>query len=141
MNRVKQHEETAMSMYSPPHQTSRDLRAGVRLASGLNTIAGAWLFVSAWVLGYADDRAALANALIVGAVIVVLAGIRFAGTDDLAASWVNLVAGGWTFFSAWILGFGDRPDAVWNNVIVGVAVVVLALISASATTLESRVVR
>jgi hypothetical protein len=93
------------------------------------------------VLGYADDGAALANALIVGALIVVLAAIRFAGADDLAASWLNLVAGGWTIFSAWILGFGDRHDAVWNNVIVGVAVVVLALISASATTLESRVVR
>ncbi len=130
-----------MSMYSPPHETSRDLHAGVRLASGLNVIAGVWLFVSAWVLGYDDDGAALANALIVGALIAVLAGIRFAGADDLAPSWLNLVAGGWTFFSAWILGFGNLHDAVWNNVIVGVIVVVLALVSASATTLESRVAR
>jgi hypothetical protein len=83
-----------MSMYSPPHETSRDLHAGVRLASGLNVIAGVWLFVSAWVLGYDDDGAALANALIVGALIAVLAGIRFAGADDLAPSWLNLVAGG-----------------------------------------------
>ena len=78
-------------------------------------IAGAWLSVSPRVLGYADDGAALANALIVGAATVVLAGIRFAGANDLAVSWLNLV--------------------------VGVAVVVLELVSASATMLESRVVR
>jgi hypothetical protein len=131
-----------MSMYSPPHQTSPELHAGVRRASALNAVAGAWLFASAWALGYADNGAALTNAVIVGALVVMLAAMRFAGaSDELWPSWLNVVAGGWTFFSAWILGFGDRSDAVWNNVIVGVVIIVLALISASATTRETRVER
>jgi hypothetical protein len=131
-----------VNMYGPHHQTTPDLYAGVRWGSGLNALAGAWLFASAWVLDYADDGAALANALIVGAIIVVLAAIRFAGAyENLLPSWLNIVAGGWTFFSPWLLGFADRSDAVWNNVLVGTVVVMLALVSASATTLHGRLDR
>jgi SPW repeat len=130
-----------MNMYSPQPQT-HDIRANARWASGVNVIAGAWLFISSWVLGYANDGWALANALLAGAVIVVLAAIRMTGANQsVVLGWLALVAGGWTFFSSWILGFGDRADAVWNNVIVGVVVVMMALISASASALDGRVHR
>lgn len=46
----------------------------------VNVAAGAWLILSPFVLGYADAGAALANDVVVGALIVVLAGVALVGT-------------------------------------------------------------
>jgi len=119
---------------SMSHDDTLHLGNSVRTASGLNIIAGAWLFISAWVLGYSDNGTALANAVIVGAIVVILALIRFGGAHAQALpSWLNVIAGVWTFFSAWILGFSDVGNALWNNIILGVIITVLAVISAAVT--------
>ncbi len=41
---------------------------------------------------------------------------------------VELVLGVWLAASPWILGFADMPFAMWNAVILGVAIVVYALV-------------
>ena len=41
--------------------------------------------------------------------------------------WVNLVLGIWLILSPWILGFSGTPAAMWNAVIVGVVVGLMAL--------------
>lgn len=41
--------------------------------------------------------------------------------------WVNVVLGVWLILSPWILGFSGMTNAMWNAVIVGLLVGVLAL--------------
>lgn len=41
--------------------------------------------------------------------------------------WVNVVLGVWLILSPWILGFSGMTGAMWNAVIVGLLVGVLAL--------------
>jgi len=38
----------------------------------VNLVAGAWLFISPWVLKFSGDKTTLWNALIVGALVVIL---------------------------------------------------------------------
>jgi len=41
--------------------------------------------------------------------------------------WANLVLGVWLILSPWLLGFSGIPSAMWNAVIVGVVVGLMAL--------------
>ena len=47
--------------------------------------------------------------------------------------WVNVVLGIWLVLSPFALGFSRDSSSLWNNVCVGVAVIVLALISGRGT--------
>lgn len=42
--------------------------------------------------------------------------------------WANLVLGLWTLVSPWILGYSATPVAMWNAVIVGLLVALMALL-------------
>ncbi|AEV16664.1 MAG: SPW repeat protein [Thermus sp.] len=42
--------------------------------------------------------------------------------------WVNLVLGVWLILSPWLLGFSGTAAAMWNAVILGVAVGLMALL-------------
>ncbi|HEX7054981.1 MAG TPA: SPW repeat protein [Burkholderiales bacterium] len=53
-----------------------------------NVVLGAWLIVSPWVLGFAGLQAAMLNAVIVGALVVVLA-IWALGTDRDIGGWFS----------------------------------------------------
>ena len=44
------------------------------------------------------------------------------------ASGLNLLLGMWIVISPWVLGYSQAPDAVWNAVVVGTAIAILALI-------------
>lgn len=121
-----------------------DRRAQVLSASGTNIIAGIWLIISPFVLGYADfgrtgsTGAALATStdLIVGFVIVLIAAIRFFGTRNLGfetfhsqtvwLSWLNALLGLLLIASPFLFQFTDLSAAYWNNIIVGVIVAILS---------------
>jgi len=45
--------------------------------SGINALLGIWVGISPWVFGYSGNVAATTSAIIVGAAVLVLAGIRF----------------------------------------------------------------
>jgi SPW repeat len=93
-----------------------------------NLVAGGWLFVAPWVLGYTDLPAAAWNSWIFGIIIVAIsiaALVQFAQWEE----WVNVIVGVWLLISPWVLNFA-RPEAAraeWNSVIVGVVVGALAL--------------
>lgn len=40
--------------------------------------------------------------------------------------WVNLILGLWLIVSPWLLGFSSTAGAMWNSVIVGFVVAILA---------------
>ena len=47
------------------------------------------------------------------------------------ASWVNVLFGIWVMISPFIVQFARLPAAMWNNVIVGIVIALLALIRTS----------
>lgn len=115
----------------------------VSWTSGLNILAGIWLFISPWVLSYQGINVALWNNLIVGAAIAVLALSRVSTPDRHGeVSWFNLLLGAWLFFAPfWMAYHPVAPDiphvnylgAFWNDIIMGIVVFFLAGASALAT--------
>jgi hypothetical protein len=104
----------------------------VQWASGLNVIAGLWLIISPWVLGFAGyDSRMTGNNVIFGIIVAVLAAIRVyraAGTQWL--SWINVLVGIWLFISAFVFASTSLTAPFWNNIILGVIVAILGIISA-----------
>jgi len=47
------------------------------------------------------------------------------------ASWMNVLLGIWVIISPFVVQFARLPAAMWNNVIVGIVIAVLALIRTS----------
>jgi SPW repeat-containing protein len=48
------------------------------------------------------------------------------------ASWINIALGLWVIISPFVIQFARLPAAMWNNVIVGIVIAVLAIIRTSA---------
>jgi len=110
----------------------------VKVASGLNALLGLWLMVSPWSQGYAAiNSPSVWNNAIAGLLIAVFAEIRFFRPHRAAGlSWANLLLGAWTAISPWLYAFSAEPTRLWSNLIVGIAVAVLAAWSARATAVE-----
>jgi hypothetical protein len=49
----------------------------MRWLSGINALAGIWMIISAWVLGFSSDAKATWSAVIIGIIVLVLGAIRF----------------------------------------------------------------
>jgi hypothetical protein len=115
--------------YPPAASTSwRDEVAG---ASGLNVIAGIWLIISPWVLGYTGPDA-MWNPIVFGAIVGILALARAAGAyRAVGLSMLNMAIGVWLFISAFWLA--QSSQASWNVGVMGVVVFVLAAWSVAAT--------
>jgi hypothetical protein len=45
--------------------------------SGINGLAGIWMIISPWVLGFSSEARATWSAVIVGIIVLVLGAIRF----------------------------------------------------------------
>jgi len=95
-----------------------------------NLVLGLWLVVSPWVLAFSQNGAALWNALIVGAIFVVLSLLALADAKPWE-EWSELVVALWLLVSPWVLGYSALSAAMWNAVIVAVIVGVLAYTAAS----------
>ena len=103
-------------------------------ASTLNIIAGIWIILSPFIFGFWNLAAPSWASVIVGVAVVVLAAIRVAAPmRNVGLSWINFLLGIWLVISPWVFGYAMRPRMVWNDVILGVIVGVLALWSAVAT--------
>jgi SPW repeat len=90
-----------------------------------NLVLGLWLAVSPWALSYAGTATPAWNAHIVG-LIVAVAAIAALAAFQKWEEWVNAALGAWLIVSPFILGFGSLTAALWNQLIVGVVVLVLA---------------
>ena len=98
--------------------------------SWLVVLAGIWEVAASFVLGYTGTTAALWNAVIVGAVLVVLgawAALSDRESSDRALDWINAVVGLWLIAAPFVLGYTGTALALWNDVIVGLVVAVLAV--------------
>lgn len=92
-------------------------------------ILGLWLVVSPWVLGFTAIQFAMWNAIVLGAVIVVMTLMELVEFHDWE-EWTDMVIGGWLAISPWVLGFtaeaGGSAVATANFVIVGLLVLAMA---------------
>jgi hypothetical protein len=109
------------------------MRSQVRSASGLNVLAGIWLIVAPFLLGYADTQAALWNDIIIGIVVLIIASARASMPEKMpAASWLNAVLGAWLIIAPFALGYSEVGAGTWNDILLGIIVLVLASWSALA---------
>ena len=92
----------------------------------VNLILGLWLVISPWALNFQAEANPTWNAVILG---VVIAAVALFALFQVKAweEWVNLVLGIWLIISPWIIGFSGVVTAMWNAVIVGAVVALLAL--------------
>lgn len=116
-----------------PRSTWRDEVMG---ASGMNVVVGVWLMLSPLLLGYRAEGA-FWNGLLTGALITVVALLRVSrGVRDTWLSWINLALGVWVFAHGLILASATAASV--NEMVTGVLVVMLAILSISATESAAR---
>ena len=89
-------------------------------------LLGLWLFITPWVFSYPIPSSQSTNAFVAGAVLAVLSACELYKTYFWAVV-VNLLVGLWVAISPWVLKVADQRQLMWDEVIVGLAVIVLAL--------------
>ncbi len=91
-----------------------------------NLVLGLWIFASPWILQFTTANSTVTwNLYIVGIAVAAVAAtalLAFQAWEE----WTNLALGAWLFASPWILGFSTSTLLMWNAVIAGTIVVVLA---------------
>jgi len=100
-----------------------------QLIEGLGFMAGLYLAISPWVLGFNDMPTLRTSNLITGIAVMVLA-LGFASAFDRThgVAWVTPFIGVWTILAPWLVdGTADTTTTITNNVIVGSLCTLLGL--------------
>jgi len=101
-----------------------------KVLSWLVALVGLWEVIAAFVLGYAAATTAFWDAIIVGIALIVLgawAALSNQETADKTLDWINVVLGVWLILAPFVLGYSAIVAAMWNDIIVGIVVAVLAV--------------
>lgn len=93
----------------------------------LNFLLGIWTIFSASLLGFSSQPAAGWNNVSVGLAVLILALLRT--TTGNVPSFINALLGLWLIASPFALGFAHFGMALWNNVILGAVICVVALVA------------
>ncbi len=103
---------------------------GSRWQDWVNLILAIWLFISPWALGFAAGAehtfGPAWNAWVVAIVIGVFS-IAALSAPRPWEEWINIIAGAWLFVSPWVLHYTATTAALWNSLIVGAVVFILAI--------------
>jgi len=92
----------------------------------VNAIAGVWLIVSPWVLGFQSLSPAMWTMVATG---IVLGAVALGATfvPKQWEEWTEVALAVWLAASPWVLGFAAREAAMVNAVLVAAVILVLAL--------------
>jgi hypothetical protein len=105
----------------------------VQTASTVGALLGIWLVIAPFALAYSHNPGALWNDIIVGVVILILAGVRaYAPDNNVGLAWTSAVLGVWLVIAPFALGHSAITANVWNDVVVGVVVLLVSVWSAVA---------
>lgn len=96
----------------------------------INLVLALWLIISPFTLGYPSG--AIANSVILGIVVAILAIIRLSAPNQTWASWLNGVAGLWLILAPFMFGFTTMA-VLWNELIIGVIVTILGFWNGTVT--------
>ena len=108
-----------------------DGQSQARTASAVNIVAGIWLILAPFILGYTSIVQALWNDIVVGIVVAVIAAIRiFTPVRSSWLSWVNVILGFWLIVAPFILRYPIATPR-WNDIILGIIIIVLSVWSAT----------
>lgn len=97
-------------------------------SAGLDALAGAWLFVSAFLF-QAGETSLFINNLTCGAIVAVLS---FGGFAHVWWAWLPAAIGSWVVVSPFVLGFSGAA-ATANNIVTGAVILILAVRSFTVT--------
>jgi hypothetical protein len=109
------------------HSLGREIAAGMELNQipwnlAVCVLMGIWLMSAPSVLGIGGPAGS--NDQLVGALVVTFAAIGF-GEAARAARFVNVALGIWLLVAPWVLS-GASPVARWNDLAVGLSVILLS---------------
>ena len=96
----------------------------VRTGSGIGILAGLWLILSPFVLGFNDVTNAMWNTLILGIAVVVFSLVRMAGREYSWAGWINFVMGLYLILAPFLFGYASSTNELWNSIIFGIIVAI-----------------
>ncbi|HEX5270524.1 MAG TPA: SPW repeat protein [Gemmataceae bacterium] len=115
---------------------------GARTASVLTLIAGIWLIISPFWMGFYTTATPLWNTLIVGIVVTILALVRACyPAENSGLSGINLILGLWLIVSPFFLPYHNLVVPLRVDLITGIIVAVTALWSMMATPTYARMSR
>ena len=107
-----------------PHESQ------VKIASGLSVLAGIYLLLSSLVNRV--NGANMANGVVFGLIVMILAATRLSGKAGSWAGWIDALIGVWMIFAPWVYGYAGE-GWMWNAITVGIVMLVLGIWSATAT--------
>jgi hypothetical protein len=106
-------------------------KQSVKSVSWVNVVLGIWLIISPYVLNFGQLQTAMCNNIAVGIAVGLIALTRATSNyPQTGASWLNVILGIWLIISPFALGFSSLLSAMWNNIILGIVVGILALTNA-----------
>lgn len=121
-------------MMDETYAAGHDELMRARWASVGNVLAGLWLIVAPFALNFGSSETAQWNHVIVGAAVLVLAGIRAFDPDEREGiSWANAAFGLWMIVSPFVLTYGQVDQAQTSAIVTGLIILALAAISAYET--------
>ena len=94
-------------------------------SSWVNVLLGVWVLISPFILAFTRVEQAMWNNVAVGGAVILVAFTRAAGKRP--ASMLNVLLGIWLLISPFALRFVSAPVALWNNVILGVVITIVAV--------------
>jgi hypothetical protein len=124
------------------HPDIAELRARYDLAAetpsakavdGLTFLAGLYLAISPWVVGFGSARTSLTvNNLITGLAVALLAvGFASAYGRTHGVAWVAPLIGVWTIIAPWVIrGASPNMATIINNVVTGAVIVIMGAVAA-----------
>jgi hypothetical protein len=102
--------------------------------SGLDFLAGVWLFVSPFVLSFQHVNFAAANDVMFGMLIALFAVYRYMNPAfNRNVSWLIFALGIWILISPVACKTAWNHVSLINNVILGLAIIIFSAISATST--------
>jgi hypothetical protein len=120
------------------HPDIAELRARYEVAAespaahvmdGLIFLAGLYLAISPWVVGFSNIRSLTVVNLLVGIALAMLAvGLASAHGRTHGVTWVAPLVGLWTIIAPWVVsGHAATTRTVWNNVLTGAIALLLGI--------------
>jgi hypothetical protein len=111
------------------YETASETAAG-QIVGGSIFLAGLYLAISPWVVGFDGQPPMLFNNLIVGAAAALLGlGLSAAFDRTHRLAWTVPVLAIWAIISPWVVRTGDlrTTDNEWNNVVTGAVLLLVGL--------------
>lgn len=110
-----------------------------RLLSLVVVLGGLWQIVAPFVLKFANERAAMYNAIGTGVLLALFAGLsaysmgRWSASRLSTLSWLASLTGLWLTISPFVLRYREIVLAFWSALIVGLVSFIVAAVVASQT--------